>query len=258
MEHRCRGVSVPKQGGYQACRVPVMWFTALSARPESVQLPAMPVLAARAGDLSAVPGVRAPGTADKCGRQACPGHRSAGTGCRTGTEIVTKPASARDTPETQLIPECLRDSNDGTSWLLLPRADPRIQAAGAGARGSCGMRESGVRYGPGARVRGPEPFHDHHGRPSPVARHAPGQRRGVTPRRRRPAAGGWRPATGTRRLRSCRTAPAASARGCPGARRRPPADRALRLLGGEDCCVRALPAAPGGTTDAMQHYRRIS
>jgi hypothetical protein len=99
-------VSVPKQGGYQACRVPVMWFTALSARPEAVQLPAMPVLAARAGDLSAVSGVRAPGTADKCGRQACPGRRSAGTGCRTGTEIVTKPASARDTPQTQVDLGC--------------------------------------------------------------------------------------------------------------------------------------------------------
>ena len=67
MEHCCCWVSVPKQGGYQVCRVPVMWFTALSARPESVQLPAMPVLAARAGDLSAVSGSGHPGLQTNAG-----------------------------------------------------------------------------------------------------------------------------------------------------------------------------------------------
>ena len=61
------GVSVPEQGGCQACRVPVMWFTAPSAGPVSVQLPAVPVLAARAGDLSAVSGVRAPETQTNAG-----------------------------------------------------------------------------------------------------------------------------------------------------------------------------------------------
>jgi len=77
MLHRCCLVSVPEQGGFQACRVPQIWFTP----PSSAGTPGMPVPAARTGYLSAVPGALTPGTADKSGRRPGPGRSPAGPGC---------------------------------------------------------------------------------------------------------------------------------------------------------------------------------
>jgi hypothetical protein len=73
-------VSVPKQGGFQACRVSLMWFTLPSPGGNLGQLPRTPVLAARAGDLSAVSAALAAGTAGRSGWRPRPGGSSAGTG----------------------------------------------------------------------------------------------------------------------------------------------------------------------------------
>src|SRR5882724_5785156 len=113
---------------------PLMWSTPPFPGGTPGQPPGLAVLAARTGDLSAVPGVLTPGTADKSGRRPGPGRSPAGPGCPVRAWIVPKPAPVHDTPHTQVDLGRLPDHGDVTlPWLRRGRDWCRWR--GSGKRG---------------------------------------------------------------------------------------------------------------------------